>query len=570
MEAENTGIEEKKLTGGALSPERRRLGLSLKLAIWLTGFILLVMLLFSTIFYSSTKNMLYGFYCENAQKALQLATAKISGDEVRRYIQQGYIDKSFVDRDAYFRSLKKTFNLLFFYIVIPYEDHVMYIYDAFNEGDNSETFSEFGDTDAYAASVEPGNNGAMRRTMAAGKMLPTFDIGKNDRYGTIASVYAPILDKNGESVALFCADYQLQTLEDAIKGLVRKSIGITMGLLVVLVLIYMYVMNRFTLQPLRRLTAYASSFVAQRREGEAGQNDLPILESIQGSRNDEIGDLAHSFLEMNKDMEQYETDLKMVSAAKQAIETELNVASRIQMMMLPRVFPPFTPADHFAIFATIEPAKSVGGDYYDFYKLDEDHVAVTIADVSGKGMPAALFMVIAKTIMKDRLQVMCGEPLGAIVKTINEELIATNEEMMFVTAFIGVLEVSTGTFRYVNCGHNPLFRYTPGQGFARFPQAKNCFLGVMDGMDFTEQTMEIAPGGYLYMYTDGVTEAMNVNHALYAEDRLEACLNRLDMQDSLENMLALVRADIAAHVADAPQSDDITMLMLRRDVNAES
>ena len=158
----------------------------------------------------------------------------------------------------------------------------------------------------------------------------------------------------------------------------------------------------------------------------------------------------------------------------------------------------------------------------------------------------------------------------ATVKKVNEELIATNEEMMFVTAFIGVLEVSTGTFRYVNCGHNPLFRYTPGQGFARFPQAKNCFLGVMDGMDFTEQTMEIAPGGYLYMYTDGVTEAMNVNHELYAEDRLEACLNRLDMQDSLENMLALVRADIAAHVADAPQSDDITMLMLRRDVNAES
>ncbi len=275
---------------------------------------------------------------------------------------------------------------------------------------------------------------------------------------------------------------------------------------------------------------------------------------------DEIEHLATCFNAMTDELKTYMTNLTKVTAEKERIATELDVATEIQRGMLPKDFP--NRAD-FELFATMTPAKEVGGDFYDFYMLDETHLAITVADVSGKGIPAALFMVIAKTILNNfAVSTHNREGLAEVVAAANDKLCANNEAMMFVTAFIGVLDLETGEFVFVNAGHNPPVWFRDNH--CEFLDVKKNFvLGPMDGIPFEEQRITLKPGDLLFLYTDGVTEALNTADEEYLPDRLIAFMNSTDCRAPLETLLANVRADVAAHVGEAEQSDDITMFALR-------
>ena len=213
----------------------------------------------------------------------------------------------------------------------------------------------------------------------------------------------------------------------------------------------------------------------------------------------------------------------------------------------------------------MKPAKEVGGDFYDFYFLDETHLAITVADVSGKGIPAALFMVISKTVLKNfAVSTHNREGLAEVVAAANDKLCANNEAMMFVTAFVGVLDLETGEFTYVNAGHNPPVIYHAATNHCDFLDVKKNFvLGPMDGIPFIEQKINLERGDLLFLYTDGVTEALNVKEEEYLPDRLIAFMNSTDCTKDLESLLRNVRGDLAKHVGEAEQSDDITMFALR-------
>ena len=211
------------------------------------------------------------------------------------------------------------------------------------------------------------------------------------------------------------------------------------------------------------------------------------------------------------------------------------------------------------------PAKEVGGDFYDFYMLDETHLAITVADVSGKGIPAALFMVISKTVLKNfAISTLNREGLAEVVEKANEKLCANNEAMMFVTTFIGVLDLETGEFVYVNGGHNPPVIYHAAENHCDFLDVKKNFvLGPMDGIPFVEQRTTFKPGDLIFLYTDGVTEALNVKDEEYLPDRLIKFMNSTNCKADLHELLKNIRADVADHVGEAEQSDDITMFALR-------
>lgn len=278
---------------------------------------------------------------------------------------------------------------------------------------------------------------------------------------------------------------------------------------------------------------------------------------------DEIEHLSVCFNAMTDELKAYMTNLTKVTAEKERIATELNVATNIQESMLPNIFPPFPDRSEFDIFATMHAAKEVGGDFYDFYMLDENHVVITIADVSGKGVPAALFMVISKTILKNFALTMTGESdLAAVVACTNDQLCQNNDAMMFVTAFVGMLDVSTGKFVYVNAGHNPPLAYhQKDRQFAYLPVQRNFVMGGMDEMDYQGQELMLEPGDKLFLYTDGVTEALSESEELFGEARLQDCLNEA-AEKPIKELMAEVNKALSLHVGKAEQSDDITMLTL--------
>ncbi len=248
-----------------------------------------------------------------------------------------------------------------------------------------------------------------------------------------------------------------------------------------------------------------------------------------------------------------------ITAEASRIESELSVARSIQANMLPVSFPAFPDRTEFDVFATMAPAKEVGGDFYDFFMVDDSHVAIVMADVSGKGVPAALFMAIAKAMIKDHTEP--EKQLNQTFAKVNNLLCESNSEGLFVTAFEGVLDLVSGEFIFVNAGHEIPYICRNGKVFELFKLRPGFVLAGMEDMAYKTVAVSFEPGDKLFQYTDGVTEATNAEKELYGQDRLTAVLEKYSSKTPTE-LLPLVREDIDAFVGDAPQFDDITMLCL--------
>ncbi len=251
---------------------------------------------------------------------------------------------------------------------------------------------------------------------------------------------------------------------------------------------------------------------------------------------------------------------RYIAEAAARIDRELEFAKSIQHSAIPSVFPPYPGHNEFDIFATMDTAKEVGGDFYDFYFVGENKFAFLIADVSGKGIPAAMFMMTAKTIIKGYAE--SGISVNEVFTIANRKLCESNDAGMFVTAWMGILDIGTGKVEFVNAGHNPpLVRHKDGS--FEFLRTKPCFvLAGMDGIKYRKNELDLAPGDEIYLYTDGVTEATNANEELYGESRLNALLNGMNGLSG-EEVCRAVKADIDEFAGDAPQFDDITMLHLK-------
>ena len=277
----------------------------------------------------------------------------------------------------------------------------------------------------------------------------------------------------------------------------------------------------------------------------------------EGDTGDEIQTLAESFQGMTERMKQYIDEVTKITAEKERIGAELNVATQIQADMLPRIFPPFPERHEFDLYATMTPAKEVGGDFYDFFLIDDDHIGLVMADVSGKGVPAALFMVIAKTHIKNRAM-MGGSP-SEILAYANDQLCEGNEAELFVTVWMGIIEISTGKGVAANAGHeHPTIKRKDGK-FELVEYRHSPAVATMEGIPFKQHDFELHPGDSLFVYTDGVPEATNANNELYGTDRMLEALNK-DADADVKTLLENVKQSVDEFVGDAPQFDDLTML----------
>jgi len=262
---------------------------------------------------------------------------------------------------------------------------------------------------------------------------------------------------------------------------------------------------------------------------------------------------------MKAALKEYIANLAETTAAKERYESELKIARTIQMSFLPKNFPPFPENVEFDIYATLVSAKEVGGDLYDFFLLDEDHLFFSIGDVSGKGVPAALFMAAAKTLMKGTAN---REMTPAeVLSKVNHELCRENDSMMFVTVFCGILNFRTGEMRYSNAGHNPPLVLRPGRPPEWLPLPDGFLLGVREESVYETRQILLAPGDMLLLYTDGVTEAMNSDRLFYEERRLIRVAEGHG-QESPEGLVREVLRSVRDFADSEPQSDDITMLAL--------
>ena len=358
-------------------------------------------------------------------------------------------------------------------------------------------------------------------------------------------LYQPIA-ANGWSIGIFFPQAELMG-KVAELSRIEATVAIIGFLLLIPVIL---LIARSITGPLRKL-AESTRILA------AGSLDAP-LPQIAGD--DEVARLAKSFVVMRDELKTHITMLEVAATTKERIESELRIAQRIQMELVPKTFPPFPDRDDFELYAMMTPAREVGGDFYDFMMPDPDHLWIVIGDVSGKGIAAALFMAVTRTFLRAFFHE--EKSPGKVLYRVNNELSRNNEASMFVTLFCGVLHLPSGNFRWANAGHNLPLLLTADGAATFLPKTRGVVAGAMEDIQFSEAEMTLAAGDSLYLYTDGVNEAMNAAEQLFGNERMQEALVRYG-QAGCVAMVDGIASELTKFVDGAEQSDDITMLALR-------
>ena len=377
----------------------------------------------------------------------------------------------------------------------------------------------------------------------------------SDEYGRLITCYTAITDSSGKAVGVVGVDIDVnkitRDLNTYLKWVIFAAIIVTLLMITLLV----HFINSFITEPVGSIAQSTSDFVQLMTDNV--EPEKLVYNKVQVKNHDEIFELSEDITSLAEGVRNYMANLRYVTAEKERIGAELNVATQIQADMLPRIFPPFPDRHEFDIYASMDPAKEVGGDFYDFFLIDDDHIGLVMADVSGKGVPAALFMVIAKTHIKNRA-LMGGSP-SEILSYANDQLCEGNEAELFVTVWMAIIEISTGKGMAANAGHeHPVLRRKDGS-FEIVEYKHSPAVATMEGIRFREHEFQINPGDSIFVYTDGVPEATNANNELYGTDRLLEALNS-DLSADAKKRLEIVRASVDSFVGDAPQFDDLTML----------
>lgn len=350
----------------------------------------------------------------------------------------------------------------------------------------------------------------------------------------------------GWSIGIFFPEAELMA---KVTELSRKEGMIGLFGFLLLIPVMMFISRSIT-EPLRKLAETTQTLAT-------GDLDAP-LPNISGQ--DEVANLAYSFAAMRNELKKHISMLQDAATAKERIESELRIAQSIQMELVPKTFPPFPDRNDFELYAMMTPAREVGGDFYDFMMPDPEHLWVVIGDVSGKGIAAALFMAVTRTFLRAFVQE--EKSPGKVLARVNNELARNNDANMFVTLFCGVVHLPTGNFRWANGGHNLPF-LTEAAGEPEFlPRTKGTLVGALEDMRFDEAELSLHPGDMLYLYTDGVNEAMDENDQLFGNARTREVLLKFRLSDCI-SLVSGMTDELAKFTQNAEQSDDITMLALR-------
>lgn len=507
--------------------------------------------------YYNSKGSLEEMYANQVITGSTSIADMLSVDDVKTVIADGGDKTEAYEQMAkLLNTLKKDGNVTYLSLVVPDEDSVTFYIDSFVEemGDDPASVIPYGSDISYTDAANDEND--LQKYIAVWNLYKdnkgnTEPFITDNSYGYNYTSVTPILDESGNAVAEIQYILDMQSVRDSLNSFLYTILLISLAIIFVALVCYIFFVRHTVTKPIGKLAAFTNEITS------SGEFENKSIELKTG---DEIENLGTSFNYMLAELKNYMDNLAAITAEKERIGAELNVATQIQASMLPCIFPAFPERKEFDIYATMNPAKEVGGDFYDFFLVDEDHLAVVMADVSGKGVPAALFMVIAKTLIKDRAQ--AGLSPDEVFTKVNEQLCESNEEGLFVTAWLGVVEISTGHMVYANAGHNPPLVCKANGEYEYVKMRPGFVLAGMEGIKYKTGEIQFNSGDTLYLYTDGVTEATDANNNLYGDDRLKQTLDTNTMK-APKDILAAVKRDIDVFVGEAPQFDDITMLGLQ-------
>lgn len=524
-----------------------------KLAVVLISSIVTIIVLLSGIVavtgYRQFTRVLEQQYNDTAYEVAETALTCLNPDKFSEYLSTGQTDEEYDEILARLDELVVSANCNFIYVgKIDETDYMTttYIYDSVNPATGFSRY-EFG----YEANdTDPQYVEELKHILTTGGRAEKYLYSYTES-GAHTTAGLAVKDSSGKVVAVLGVEKPMTILENARSTYVKVVALIAVTMVILAFVVYFILVNHLLIRPIMEITNEAKRF--------AGNSEKPVKALKAVNSPYEIGVLASSIQKMETDIKQYIENLTKVTAEKERIGAELDVAAQIQKSMLPCIFPAFPEREEFDVYATMDPAKEVGGDFYDFFMVDERHLAIVMADVSGKGVPAALFMVIGKTLIKDHTRPEAD--LGAVFTEVNELLCESNSEGLFITAFEGVLDLVTGEFNYVNAGHELPFICRADENYAVHKIRPGFVLAGMEGMRYRAGSITLLPGDKVFQYTDGVTEATDANSGLYGIKRLEHVLNA-NKDKSPAELLPLIKADIDRFVGEAPQFDDITMLCL--------
>ncbi|MBQ8013068.1 MAG: SpoIIE family protein phosphatase [Treponema sp.] len=519
--------------------------LSFKLLVSAILFGLLMGVVNSLVSYNEFKKQIENLYSDITTQFAHTAVSYVDPERIYLWLtsgKDGYWDST----NARLNELTETAELAYIYLTVLSADYKSrtYVFDTVSsQVIDSEEFP-LGHVESLQKKT-PDYIENLRNLVENGESQSYFSYKKSGGHVTTS---IPVRDYTGTVVAVMSVVKPMTEIKEYKINFLQSFITAALIVTFLFVVLYASAILKGIINPLMSIIDETSHFAEHHGE---------LSGSLKKIKNkDELGLLAKSVEKMSEDMNSYIADLTKATAEKERLGAELNVATKIQSEMLPRIFPPYENHPEIELFASMSPAKEVGGDFYDFFMLDDNHFAVTVADVSGKGVPAALFMVIAKTLLKEAA-FRYSLP-SEIFAHVNNILCEGNESGLFVTCWLGILDVNTGKLIFSNAGHtSPVISL--GGNVTYLESKPNLMLAAMPGIPYMDHEIYISAGDRLFLYTDGVTEATSENNELYGEGRLLKKIKNLQ-SDSPRDVLAEIRADIDAFVRNAPQFDDITML----------
>ena len=483
-------------------------------------------------------------YYEDTRDFAGVISHVINGDTVADYIRTGEKNEYYNNTEAFLTSLCDEVDLTDISIFVPGADEEIYVWDtdggagAYDLGDRTDTFLDY---DKYFDQNE-----------SKGKPMEKLLIKTNNGEEKFISVFTPLYDSNGGLAAIICITRDEVEVRSVIsRFLFAISLSAALVSSVIMMIVYNLI-KKYFIRPIGILTKSAEDIVGNIESEE------PV--SIDIHTNDELETLAEAFTKMDVDLKEYIKELSSVTTERERIRGELDAAAKIQMDILPKRGMQYHDMEEFDLAASMKPAREVGGDFYDIFMADDRHLALVIADVSGKSVPASLFMIASKILIKYGMKE--GMSPAEALSSANEKLIESNDMELFVTAWLVLIDLDTGDCVEVNAGHEHPALRKKSDIYELVRYKHSPALATFDGIIFKEREFKLEPGDSLFVYTDGVTEASNTDMKLFGEERLMMALNK-DRDASPEELLKNVKGAISEFVGDAPQFDDLTMLAFR-------
>lgn len=443
--------------------------------------------------------------------------------------------------------IKRSHNIDYLFCVIteePYTDQ-FFLFSGAEEGDIRGTNYE----EVYPLGVKV--------TVGESQQEAMRDAVNNSQYlaeaGDYMDYYADFCEVDGHKV-LIGMTYNLSGLKELIQSETEKGAALAITMQNVLSVIYLIALFALILRPLRTIQNSIREY-KNSKDSEKVRNELTKTIRFHN----EIGELSEDVIDMTKEIDEHVDQIEKITAEREKVTAELELAARIQLSSLPNIFPPFPERNEFDIYALMDPAREVGGDLYDFFMVDDDHLALLIADVSGKGIPAALTMMMCLILIHSETKT--GSSPAEVLNVVNNELYSRNPEQMFVSVWLGILQISTGKLKAANAGHEyPVIKGAKTK-YKMLRDKHGFVLGGMEDLFYTEYELQLEPGSKVFVYTDGLPEATAADGTMFGNERILTSINEVQDADpgvTIDHM----RGAVDAFVKDAEQFDDLTMLCL--------